>query len=83
MLGEIDKSIFSTWQKIEAIGQEVVSQIQEQVISIRNQLDSLLVDAVNAGVAVGEMRQMVKKGEDSEKSLRDFIREARERWESK
>ena len=83
LLGEIDKSIFSTCQKIEAAGQEAVSQVQQQVTSVRNQLDGLLVDTVNAGVAVGEMRQMVKKGEDSEKSLRDFIREARERLEAK
>jgi chromosome segregation ATPase len=81
LLGEIDNSISSTSQRIMAIGHEAASQIQERVASIRNQLDSLLVDAVNAGVAVGEMRQMVKKSEDSEKSLRNFIREVRGRLE--
>ena len=82
LLGEMDNSISSTSQRIRAIGHEAASQIQEQVTSIRNQLDSLLADAVNAGVAVGEMRQMVKKGEGSEKSLRDFIREMRGRSEA-
>jgi len=83
LLGEIDNSISSTSQRIKAITQEATSQIQEQVTSIRNQFDSLLVDAVNTGVAVGEMRQMVKKGEDSEKGLGNFIREVRDRFEVK
>lgn len=77
LLDEIDNSIITTCQKIEAIGQEAVSKINGQVISIRKQLDNLLKDAVNAGVAVGEMQQMVKKSADSEKSLRNFIVEVK------
>ncbi len=83
LLGEVDNSISSTSQMIRAIGHEAASQIQEQVTSIRNQLDSLLVDTVKVGQAIGEMQQMVKKGEDSQKSLRNFIREIRGRSEAK
>ena len=80
MLGEIDNGVISSAQRIKAIGEEAASQIQQQVISIRSQLDSLLEDAVKTGQAVGEMRRMAKKGEESEKSLSNFIREARARW---
>ena len=83
LLGEIDNSAISSSQRIKAIGEEAASQIQQQVISIRSQLDSLLEDAVKAGQAIGEMQQMVKKGEDSEKSLKNFIREMRGRAEAK
>jgi len=75
-------NILSTCQKIEAVGNEAITQIQEQVSSIRNELDSLLIDTINTGAAIGEMRQMLNKGEDSEKSLRKFIRETRERLEA-
>ncbi len=83
LLGEMDKTIISILQKLKTIGEEATSQVQQQVSSIREQFDSLLVDAVKTGQAIGEMRQMVKKGEDSEKSLRNFTREIRERSEAK
>jgi len=83
LLGEMDKSIISISQKLKTIGEEATSQVQQQVSSIREQFDSLLVDAVKTGQAIGEMRQMVKKGEDSEKSLKNFIREIRGRSEAK
>jgi len=83
LLGEMDKTIISTSQRLKTIGEEATSQVQQQVSSIREQFDSLLADAVKTGQAIGEMRQMVKKGEDSEKSLRNFTREIRGRLEVK
>ena len=82
LLGEMDKTIISISQRLKAISEEATSQVQQQVSSIREQFDSLLADAVKTGQAVGEMRQMVKKGEDSEKSLKNFIGEIRGRSEA-
>jgi len=79
LLGEMDKTIISISQRLKTTGEEAISQVQQQVNSIREQFDSLLVDAMETGQAIGEMRQMVKKGEDSEKSLRNFTREIGER----
>ena len=81
MLGEMDKAIISILERLKTIGEEATSQVQQQVSSIREQFDGLLVDALKAGQAIGEMRQMVKKGEDSQKSLRNFIREIKGRSE--
>ncbi|MFC1968354.1 hypothetical protein ACFLVX_03050, partial [Chloroflexota bacterium] len=81
-LGEMDKTIISILQRLKTIGEEATSQVQQQVSSIREQFDSLLVDAVKTGQAIGEMRQMVKKGEDSEKGLENFIREVRGKSEA-
>lgn len=83
LLGEMDKTIISISQRLKSIGEEATLQVQQQVSSIREQFDSLLVDAVKTGQAIGEMRQMLKKGEDSEKSLKTFIREVRDRLEVK
>jgi len=82
LLGEMDKTIISISQRLKTIGEEATSQVQQQVSSIREQFDSLLADAVKAGQAVGEMRQMVKNGEDSEKSLKNFIGEIEGRLEA-
>jgi len=83
LLGEMDKTIISISQRLKTTGEEATSQVQQQVNSIREQFDSLLVDAMETGQAIGEMRQMVKKGEDSEKVLKTFIREAKDRLEVK
>jgi len=83
LLGEMDKTIISISQRLKTIGEEATSQVQQQVSSIREQFASLLADAMKAGQAIGEMQQMVKKGEDSEKSLKNFIREIKGRSEVK
>ena len=80
--GETDKTITSVSQGLKAMGEEAISQVQLQVSSIRKQFDSLLADAVKTGQGLAEMRQMVKKGEDSEKSLKNFIAEIRGRSEA-
>ena len=83
LLGEMDKTIVSISQRLKAIGEEATAEVQQQVKSIREQFDSLIVDAVKTGQAVGEMQKMVKKGEASETSLRNFMREVRGRVEVK
>ena len=82
LLGEMDKTIISISQRLKTIGEEATLQVEQQVSSVREQFDRLLADAVKTGQAIGEMRQMVKKGEDSEKSLRNFLREMRGRSET-
>jgi len=77
--GEIGDSISSTSQRVRDIGADAASQIQQQVNDIKNQLNGLLEDALRAGEAIGEMRQMVRRGEESEKSLDNFVKEVRSR----
>jgi len=79
--GEIDNSVLSISQKVQRIGQEAAQQIQQQVIDIRKQLGDLFSDALRAGEAVGQMFEMVRKGEESQKSLKTFLEEARSRLE--
>ena len=81
LLGEMDKTIVSISERLKTTGEEATSQVKQQVSGIREQFDSLLVDAVKTGQAIGEMRQIVKKGEGSEKSQRDFVGEMRGRLE--
>ena len=73
--GEISAIISSTSQKIRAAGEDAASQIQQHVADIKDQFNGLLEDALKAGEAMGEMRQILKKGEESEKSLDNFIKE--------
>ena len=57
------------------MGEEAASQMQQHVAAIKEQLNTLLADALKAGEAIGEMRQALKKGEESEKTLSNFIEE--------
>jgi hypothetical protein len=75
--GEIDNSVLSISQKIQGIRQEAAQQIEQQVIDIRKQLGDLFSDTLKAGEEVGQMFQMVRKGEESQKSLKTFLEEAR------
>jgi len=77
--GEIVGIISSTSQKVRAIGEDAASQIQQHVADIKDQLNALLADALKAGEAIGEMRQALKRGEESEKSLSNFIEEVQSR----
>jgi len=89
-IGELDRKkgllerqivgiISSTSQKVRDIGEDAAVQIQQHVSDIKEQLNALLADAVKAGEAIGEMRQVLKRGEDSEKSLGNFIEEVQSR----
>jgi chromosome segregation ATPase len=77
--GEIVGIISSTSQKVRAIGEDAASQIQQHVADIKDQLNALLADALKAGEAIGEMRQVLKRGEESEKTLSNFIEEVQSR----
>jgi len=73
--GEIVGIISSTSEKVSAIGEDAASQIQQHVADIKGQLSTLLADALRAGKAIGEMERVLKRGEESEKSLGSFIKE--------
>lgn len=77
--GEIVTIVTSTLEKIGAVGEDAASQMQQRVAAIKEQLNTLLADALKAGEAVGEMKQALKKGEDSEKTLSNFIEEVQSR----
>jgi chromosome segregation ATPase len=77
--GEIVGIISSTSQKVRALGEDAASQIEQHVADIKDQLNALLADALKAGEAIGEMRQVLKRGEESEKTLSDFIEEVQSR----
>jgi DNA repair exonuclease SbcCD ATPase subunit len=77
--GEILGIISSTSQKVRAVGEDAASQIQQHVSDIKDQLNGLLADALKAGESIGKMRQMLKKGEESEKALANFIEEVQSR----
>ena len=73
---EIVSMISSTSHSIRVMGEDAASQIHQQVADIMGQLSTLLVaDALKAGEAIGEMRQALKRGEESEKTLSTFIEE--------
>jgi DNA repair exonuclease SbcCD ATPase subunit len=79
--GEIDNSVLSILHKIQGAGQEGAQQIEQQVAEIRKNLNTLFSDALKAGEWVGQMLQMVKKGEESQKGLENFLKETRSRLE--
>jgi chromosome segregation ATPase len=77
--GEIVAIVSSTSQKVRAVGEDAASQMQQHVAAIKDQLNTLLADALKAGEAIGEMRQVLKGGEESEKTLSNFIEEVQSR----
>ena len=79
LLGEIDRSVTSTLQKLKDYREEAAAQLQQQINSIRDQFNSVVVDAVKTGEAVSRMKQMAKEGENAGKSLTDFWAEAKNR----
>jgi len=83
LLGDIDKEVSSVSQKIISVGQEAVVQIQEQSAQIKSEFGSLLLDAINTGVVVSKMQQMVKKGEESDVSLKRYMEDIKVRLEER
>ncbi len=77
--GEIGKNVSVTLQGIRDIGAEATELIQQKVVDIKGQLYGLLEDMLKTGEAVGEMRQLVSKGEDSQHSLEEFMKELESR----
>jgi len=81
--GEIGDSISSTSQRIIDVGEKAALQIQQQVDNIDTQLNRLFKDTLRVGEIVGEMQQIVKKGENAGQGLKDFLEEARGRLGAK
>lgn len=81
--GEIGDSISSTSQRMIDMGEKAALQIQQQVDNIDTQLNRLFKDTLRVGEIVGEMQQIVKKGENAGQSLKDFLAEARGRLGAK
>jgi DNA repair exonuclease SbcCD ATPase subunit len=77
--GEVGGIISSTLQRITAIGEDAASQMQQHVDDIKEQLNGLLADALKAGEAIGEMRKALKSGEESGRSLSDFVNDVQNR----
>jgi len=77
--GEIAAIVASTSQEVRALGEDAAAQIRQHVEAIKEQLNTLLADTLKAGEAIGEMRQALRKGKDSEKALSDFIGEVQSR----
>jgi signal transduction protein with GAF and PtsI domain len=61
------------------MGEKVASQLQHRVDKINAQLVELFEDTLKVGEIVGEMQQMVKKGENAGQELQNFIEETRAR----
>ncbi len=79
--GEIGDSISSTLQRIKEIEADAVSQIQQAVIHIKDQFTGLLEGVLRVGEAVGEMKAMQRRGEESYRELEDFLKEVKSRME--
>jgi hypothetical protein len=77
--GDIAGVISSTLQRVRDMGENAASQIQQHVADIKDQFNALLADTLEAGKAIGEMRQVLKRGEESEQSLSDFTEEVQRR----
>ncbi len=80
--GEIEDSVYSTSKMIRDIGEEATTLINQEVVDIKKQLNGLFEDTLRVGEAVGEMRKTVIKGEESGKSLENFLKEVRSRLET-
>ncbi len=73
--GDTKESATSAVQQITDAGQNAVTQLQQQAESMKGQLDSLFAQALKVAGVIGDMKAMVKKGEDSGKTLNSFIEE--------
>jgi len=79
LLGELDKGIVATLEKIKEAGEESALQLGQQLDVMKKQFDNLLADVLATGEAIGMMRNNVKEGECSQEGLKDFINEVRSR----
>jgi FtsZ-binding cell division protein ZapB len=73
LLGEIGQATSSVAEGIKGVGEKAVSELQLQVEDIRGKFNALITDAMRTASVVGEMKAMVKKGEESAKDITDFI----------
>ncbi len=80
---EVGKSASAAAEQIREAGEEAVSIIQQEADSIKGEVKSILKDTLEAGLAVGEMVAIQKKGEEGVKELEEFVTEIRHRLEGK
>ena len=76
---EIEASASGAAEQIRKAGEEAVSSIQKQTDAIREEMKSILEDTLVAGMAVGEMRAVQKKGEEAGKELEELVTEVKRR----
>jgi chromosome segregation ATPase len=79
--GETQESVSLASQVIRDASEEAVSQIRQEAEAIRNELKATLADILTAGAAVGEMKAMQRKGEQSCRELEAFLKEVKSRVE--
>ncbi len=75
--GEIGQAASSVTEGIKVVGEKSVAELQAQVADIRGKFNALMADALRTAAVVGEMKAMVKKGEESEKGITHFIAEVK------
>lgn len=81
LLGEISQASALVIEQIREAGNKAASELHLQVEDIRGSFNPLVVDVLKTAAVIGEMKAMVKKGEESEKDLKDFISEVKARVE--
>jgi chromosome segregation ATPase len=70
---EVSQSASAAAEQIKEAGEEAVSAIQQEADAIREEVKSILGDVLDAGLAVGEMRGMLKQGEEAGKELEELV----------
>jgi len=75
LVGDISQAASSATAEIKGVGEKAVSELRLQVEDIRGSFNTLISDAIRTADAISRMKAEVKKGEESEKGLRDFITE--------
>lgn len=81
--GEIRESASIASQEIRDTSGEAISLIRQEAEAVREQMKHILEDTLVAGVAIGEMRVLQRKGEESWKELEGFLNEVKRRLEVK
>ena len=77
LLGEVSQAASTVTQDIKGVGEKAVSELRLQVEDIRGNFNTLIADTVRTAGVIDRMEAEVKKGERSEKELRDFITEVK------
>jgi chromosome segregation ATPase len=75
--GQITEATLSAISNIKETGDKAALELRQQTNGIKQSFDGLVAQAVEAGMAVGEMKAAVKKGEESQTMLRNFIRDVK------
>ncbi len=75
--GQITETVSSAVGKIMDAADKAAQELRQQADRIGQSFDGLVKQAAEVGVAVGEMKTAVRKGEESQKNLSDFVRDVR------